>query len=136
MTDEEVNRSMFRESDDLIKLSNQRIHGIERLLSVMKQHVEAFDSEDVTFTSEYLAQVVAERDRVVAELHSREVMYDTTVVKMEQALTTRKRLLENMDSETGVLELNEALMDNMVSKQASLEASLEEMKTRILGKVA
>lgn len=108
------------------------IQNLRHLLEKMLVNNHAFDLEDQNWVRENIEKLQAEKTACEAELERRQHLYTNIVKKMETSLSARMKILEGIDSATGVLEENPELMAHLVRKQATLTDLLTDMKKGLL----
>ncbi len=122
---------MFSNLKDQIVHEQRNVTNLHSLLKEIQRNPQSFDEDDQNAVKKQIDRVTASIAKMNADLNSRQHTYETTVVKMEQAIQVRQRVLEEIDSQTQVLDTNPELCDMLVEKQSALQATLAQMKEKL-----
>jgi len=104
------------------------LEGLHTLLNRIKKNQNAFDEEDQRLVQSKIDQYEQEKSNLQSELSRRQNLYQSTVKRMEQALSVRMDVLQQTDTDTQVLERHPELMEQFVAKQTALTEMLHTMK--------
>lgn len=122
---------MFSNLKDQIVHEQRNVANLQTLLKEIQRNPQSFDEDDQNAVKKQIDRVTANIAKMNTDLNSRQHTYENTVVKMEQAIQVRQRVLEEIDSQTQVLDTNPELCDMLVEKQSALQATLAQMKERL-----
>jgi hypothetical protein len=114
-----------------INETSRSIHSLKALLNRMSGDRTAFDDEDIAMVSEKLRDREAEHASMNTELERRQHLYSNTVQRLQTALSRRERILEEIDSETQVLENHPDLLERLTQKQVDLARILRHMRDKL-----
>jgi len=123
--------SMFQSLTDQAEALSGSIAKLKHLLERMNSAPNAFDNEDQEWVSKWIEYYEQQRSSIQQELNRRQHLYVNTVKRMETALSTRMKVLQSTDQDTGVLEQHPELMQQLVKKQANLTDLLQTMKEKL-----
>ena len=126
-----MSTEIFQAFEARIEELDRSLQKLRALMDRIQKNASAFDDEDQQLVMSKIRAVEDEKRDLKMELEKRENMYENTVKRMEQALLVRMDILQQTDSETGVLEDNPDLMEQFVQKQSQLTTMLQEMKDKL-----
>ena len=105
----------------------EHIEQLCRFKDKLSRHPVAFDESDLAMIETYTNRGNALKQ----EMAKREHMYMKNIKKLEQVLAERMSVIEEFNSETGILEEHPDLMESFVEKHRQLAEMMDEMKQKV-----
>jgi hypothetical protein len=126
---------IFSQKEAEIAAQRQRVQGLQALLQTIEQYQaeENFDEEDRQIVEQAFKSETDRLNAMEQEFGRRINCYETLVVKMKQRLDKRRRILETLDENTGVLQDNDRLREFFVMKQVNLLKLYNEICMQVAG---
>lgn len=91
-----------------------------------------FDEEDMQTIESRIQKFTAQYEAIQKELDYKRQLYNETVLKLENILDVRQKVLEEADVKLKILETDEELLNYFARKQAELKTVLENTKRDLL----
>lgn len=111
----------------------EKIASLEKLERVLTsaEMSSYFDSEDVQWVKEDLAQMKADLDQIREIWKRTSSVYTETYLRLSQTIAMRQTVLNAVNDETGIFEFRPQLIDRFAKKQADLAALMDECTAKI-----
>lgn len=120
--------------DTLVRITYpEKIASLEKLERVLTsaEMSSYFDSEDVQWVKEDLAQMKADLDQIREIWKRTSSVYTETYMRLSQTIAMRQTVLNAVNDETAIFEFRPQLIDRFAKKQADLAALMNECTAKI-----
>jgi hypothetical protein len=104
---------------------------LSRLLEVVRQNSDVFFNSEIDKVRASAAQKGHQLRALQKELATRVQLYEGEVAMLEAALAKRQALMDSLDTDTGVLKNNNALLNTFAQGQVTLQNDLKRLRKRV-----
>lgn len=126
-------REMFSGIYDKIEEKQKDIKGLHNLKArYVSDGKNSFDMEDLQDVEVELKKQETILLELENKLRTRVLCFNSNIMKLHQILLERQRLLDEAETDTGVLTRNPRLLNKIVDKQVRLEGILSETKAKLM----
>jgi len=104
---------------------------LQRLITAISQEKDCFDSDDSVMVQKCYADNQAKLQELQKTYATKKIYFEQTLADMHRKLDVRKKILEEMDTNTNVLQSHPELFQFFVQKQAQLTQMYQDTYTQM-----
>lgn len=133
MAEEKSYEELFSKLQEEIEEYDRKLESTKRFLSIIKKNQEAglFDDQDAGWLEEDIADLEEKKRVRVEEYTRRRELYENSIVKMEKILEKRKRIIEDENGHSNVLQNRPDLLKKFAEKRATLIKTIKQAKVEL-----